>query len=304
MKFPASRIRPHALKPGDTLGIAAPAGSVDPTDLEAGMVVLQSMGFKLRVSDEIFAKSRYLAGTDLHRAGHLSRLFADPEIDGIICARGGYGAMRLLALLDSGMIAAHPKPFVGFSDITALLVFLTDKCGMATFHGPTVTTLGLGDTDTQKWFYRVLTEKKPFSLAASSPRTLVAGQAVGRFYCGNLTLFCHLTGTPFAPDLKDAVLLVEDIGEAPYRIDRMLTQMRLSGTLDRLAGLALGHFEGLDAENGISEIVMDRLGDLGFPICGGFGVGHAPDNATLPVGMTVKLDADAGTLVFPQPAVC
>lgn len=297
-------IRPHALKPGDTLGIAAPAGPVDRSALDAGIHALKSMGFNILLPDEIFSRSHYLAGPDQLRAKQLSRLFTDPDVDGIICARGGYGAMRILTLLDAAMLADHPKPFVGFSDITVLLHFLANYCGIVAFHGPTVTTLGSGDIETRDRFLQALTKKEPIRLSAKFPRLITPGQANGRFFCGNLTLFCHLAGTAFQPDFNGAIVLVEDQGEAPYRIDRMLTQMRLAGYFDHLAGLALGHFSRCGSENEIMRIVADRLGGLGIPICGGFGVGHEPDNATLPVGITVNLNADAGTLLFSEPALC
>lgn len=296
--------RPKALKPGDTVGIAAPAGPVGRVALESGIRVLASMGFNIVLPDGLFSKHHYLAGDDHHRAAQLIRLFTDPAIDGIVCARGGYGTLRLLPLLDPAVLSAHPTSFVGFSDITALLCFLTDRCAMAAFHGPTVTTLGMGSADTKDRFFRVLTEKTPPERVAAACRTLVPGKASGRFYCGNLTLFCHLTGTPFQPDLRGAILLVEDRNEAPYRIDRLLTQMRLAGCFEGLAGLALGCFSQCGSEDEIAGIVLDRLGDLGFPICAGFGVGHEPDNATVPVGIAAHLDADAGTLVFTEPALC
>jgi muramoyltetrapeptide carboxypeptidase len=294
---------PRALRPGDTLGIVAPASAFDRRLFDAGIRVLESMGFKLLIPVEIFAKSGYLAGSDRQRADLIGRLFADPDVDGLICARGGYGTMRILPLLDADLIAAHPKIFVGFSDITALLSFLVVRCRMTAFHGPTVTTLGSAEKATRDQFLSVLTDPAALTLHAAAPHALQAGRASGRFFCGNLTLFAHLTGTPFQPDFDGCVLLVEDRGEAPYRIDRMLTQMRLAGCFDHLAGLALGSFTDCGSTDEVHRIFIDRLGDLKLPILAGFAVGHGQGNRTLPVGAAVLLDADAGTLSFGESAV-
>jgi muramoyltetrapeptide carboxypeptidase len=300
---PSKMSLPLALKPGDTLGIVAPASPFDRKSFDAGVDVLKSMGFHLVIPEEIKSKDGFLAGADRLRADLLSRMFADSAIDGIICARGGYGAMRILSLLDAGVIGSHPKVFVGFSDITALLAFLVERCRMATFHGPTVTTLGDGDPATREHFLSVLTDAAPVSLSAGAPRVIGDGRASGRFHCGNLTLFCHLTGTPFQPNFSGGVLLLEERGEVPYRIDRMLTQMRLAGCFDNLAGLALGSFIGCGSPDEIDRIFADRLGDLKIPILSGFAVGHDRVNLTLPVGLTVALDTDAGALTFSQSAV-
>jgi muramoyltetrapeptide carboxypeptidase len=301
---PSNLNLPRALVSGDTLGIVAPASPFDRAAFDAGLQVLASMGFHLVVPEEIYATKGYLAGTDRRRAELIHRMFTDPEIHGIICARGGYGAMRILPLLDADLIGRHPKLVVGFSDITVLLTFLVERCGMVAFHGPTVTTLGNGDAETREQFNRALTDTTPIIVDAGEGGVIQSGQASGQFYCGNLTLFSHLVGTPFAPDFGGAVLLIEDQGEAPYRIDRMLTQLRLAGCVDRLAGLALGNFNDCGPVDQIHRIVADRLGDLKIPILAGFDVGHAGVNRTLPVGIPVRLDTNAGNLVFTVPALC
>jgi muramoyltetrapeptide carboxypeptidase len=193
--------------------------------------------------------------------------------------------------------------FVGFSDITVLLDFLVRRCRIVAFHGPTVTTLGKADPSTRDRFLRALSTPEPLSLCASSSRVIHSGIGVGRFFCGNLTLFCHLTGTPFQPDLNGGILLIEDQGEAAYRIDRMLTQMRLAGCFDSLAGLALGAFTGCGSAETVYRIVADRLGGLNLPILAGFDVGHGAVNMTLPVGLPVQLDTGTGRLTFAGPAV-
>ncbi|BBO78967.1 peptidase S66 [Desulfosarcina widdelii] len=294
---------PRALKPGDRIGIAAPASPFDGKSFEAGLGVLESMGFNPVVPEGLFEKNGFLAGTDRHRADQLTRLFTDPEIDGIICARGGYGSMRILPLLDADVLAKHPKVFVGFSDITALIGFLVQRCGMTVFHGPSVTTLGDGNLQTREHLMAALTRAEPLTLTAEAGRTIHSGRAQGPFLCGNLTLFCHLTGTPFQPDLKDRILLIEDRGEAPYRIDRMLTQMRMAGCFQGLAGLAVGAFTDCGSSRQINEIVADRLSGLDIPILAGFDAGHEGVNMTLPVGVPARLDTASKTLSFLNPAV-
>ncbi len=294
---------PRMLRPGDTLGVVAPASPFDRESFEMGVQVLRGMGFHPYIPQEIFDQSDYLAGSDRSRADLINRLFVDPDIAGIVCARGGYGALRILPLLNSSAISSHPKVFVGFSDITVLLSFLVSRCKMAAFHGPTVATLGQGDGATRRGFFSALADPAPLAIAAAARQVIQAGTATGRFWCGNLTLLCHLTGTPYQPDFNGGILLIEDQGEAPYRIDRMLTHMRLAGCFDGLAGLALGSFTNCGAADTICRIVADRLEGLGIPIMGGFTVGHGEVNLTLPVGLPVQLDTATGTLTFVEPAL-
>lgn len=296
-------MRPRALKPGGTLAVVAPASPFDRQSFESGIGVLESMGFKVRVDERIFTKQDYLAGSDRRRAELINRSFSDPGIDGIICARGGYGAMRILPLLDSKLISQRPKVFVGFSDITALLGFLVEHCGMVAFHGPTVTTLGDADRPTRESFLASLTSPLPISIAATSGAVLQSGRATGRLMCGNLTLFCHLTGTPFQPDFTDSILLIEDRGEAPYRIDRMLTQMVQAGCFTGLAGVALGTFTDCGSRKTLHNIVADRLGHLNIPILSGFEVGHQGINRTLPMGLPACLDTYTRTLRVDESAL-
>ena len=296
-------VLPPALKPGDTLGIVAPASPFDRESFDAGLRVLESMNFNLAIPESIFDQNGYLAGSDQQRADLLNQLFADPDIDGIICARGGYGAMRILPLLDVDVISRHPKVFVGFSDITVLLDFLVQRCRMVAFHGPTVSTLGTAVPSVRDRFLSAVSNPQPMSVSTALRRVIQSGIAEGRFFCGNLTLFCHLTGTPFQPDFRGAILMIEDRGEAPYRIDRMLTQMRMAGCFDGLAGLALGAFSDCGSADAVHRIVADRLGGLNLPILAGFEVGHETVNLTLPVGLPVQLDTTSGTLTFAGPAV-
>ncbi len=290
--------QPRALKPGDTIGVVAPSSPFDRNAFDRGVRAMESMGFRLAVPEEVFQASDFLAGTDQCRANAVNRLFADPDIDGIICARGGYGSMRILPLLNRRSISRNPKVFVGFSDITALLGYFVSSCAMVAFHGPTITTLGTGDSLTRERFLTALTRPKPLTLTASKAQVVCPGRARGTFFCGNLTVLCHLTGTAFQPDYDGCILLVEDRGEAPYRIDRMLTQMIMAGCFNKISGVALGNFSDCGSLDAVHRIFAERLGELHIPILSGFDVGHEAINTTVPVGLAVELDTFAGTLAF------
>ena len=291
-------IIPKALKAGDKIGIAAPAGPFEIEKFERGLAVIGEMGFVPVVDDDIYKRDRHLAGPDRHRARHLNRLFADDAIKAIFCARGGFGCLRVLPFLDYDQIREHPKTLVGFSDVTALLVTLARRCGLAGVHGPVVTSLGMADTESKARLQQVLTAAVPPDLAPGDPVVLRAGRARGVLTGGNLATLCHLVGTPFAPDFSGRILLIEDVNEAPYRIDRMLTQMRLAGCFDNVAGLALGAFEGCGPEKEIWEVVADVFADFKGPVLGGFEIGHGTRNLAIPVGLNAELDADEGTLKF------
>ena len=236
-------VKPKRLNPGDTIGIAAPAGPFDPEKFMAGKRVLESMGFRTVFDEAIFQKSGFLAGTDVQRADQLNRLFADATVQAIACARGGYGSMRILPLLDFGTIQKNPKIFLGFSDISVLLNVLHERCGLVTFHGPVVTTLADTDQGTVAALERALTSEAPLELSPENGVVVRPGLASGPVAGGNLTTLCHLVGTSYAPSFKGKILLLEDLGEAPYRIDRMLTQMKLSECFDGIAGMILGTFK-------------------------------------------------------------
>jgi len=290
--------RPARLEPGDKIGIAAPAGAFDKKKFNRGLEVLKSMGFEIHVPEDLFAKAGYLAGTDRHRAEVLNRLFCDETIRAVICARGGYGAMRLLPLLDYRSIKKNPKIFVGFSDITALLMVLYSRCGLIGFHGPVLTTLGTATQKSQKAFLAAVSTTERVRLIPRNGLILRSGSAVGPVVGGNLTTLCHLVGTPYAPRLKGCILLLEEIGEPVYRIDRMLTQMKLGGCLEGLVGLALGSFRACGQKKKIHQLMLDRFGDLNIPILAGFEVGHGRSNTTFPVGLEATLDTRRPMLSF------
>ena len=295
-------IRPPSLKPGDTMGIVAPAGPFDPDKFMKGKAVLESMGFQTIFDDSIFQKNGFLAGTDFQRADQVNHLFADPSVQAIICARGGYGSMRILSLLDFETIQKNPKIFLGFSDISALLSVLYDQCGLVTFHGPLVTTLARATEKTIMAMKTALVSDTSLELISEDGTVIKPGVCSGLMAGGNLTTLCHLVGTPFAPNFKEKILLLEDVGEMPYRIDRMLTQMKLAGCFNDMAGLILGTFKKCGHLNDVVDIVDNIFKDTDIPILAGFDMGHGTHNLTVPMGMRATMDTDKNQLLFHEPA--
>ncbi len=295
-------VRPPRLKPGDTIGIVAPAGPFDSEKFMKGKTVLESMGFQTFFDEGIFQKHGFLAGTDIQRTDQLNRLFADPTVQAIACARGGYGSIRILSFLDFETIKKHPKIFLGFSDISALLSVLYEQCGLVTFHGPVVTTLAKATEKTIMAMKTALTSDAPLELTPEDGKVIKPGVCSGLVAGGNLTTLCHLVGTPYAPNFKGKILLLEDVGEMPYRIDRMLTQMKLAGCFNGIAGLILGVFEECGHLNEIVEIFNNIFENANIPILAGFGMGHGEHNLTIPMGLGATLDTDKNRLLFHEPA--
>ena len=284
-------IRPSRLKPGDTIGIVAPAGPFDPEKFMQGKTVLETMGFRIFYDESIFEQHGFLAGTDARRAVQINRLFADPSVQAIVCARGGYGSMRILPLLDYQTIQMNPKIFMGFSDVSALLSVLHERCGLITFHGPMVTSLAGATEETISSMKTALTSDGPFELVAEEGKTIKPGSRSGMLCGGNLTTLCHLVGTPYTPNFKGKILLLEDVGEMTYRIDRMLTQLKLAGCFNDTAGLILGAFKKCGPLDEIVEIFDNIFHDADIPILAGFDIGHGETNLTVPLGQDATLDA-------------
>ena len=295
-------IRPPRLNPGDTIGIAAPAGPFDPEKFMKGKTVLESMGFQTFFDEGIFQKHGFLAGTDIQRADQVNRLFADPTVQAIVCARGGYGSMRILPLLDFKTIQTNPKIFLGFSDISALLSVLHDHCGLITFHGPVVTTLGNATEKTIMAMKTALTSDAALDLIPEDGMVIKPGVCSGILAGGNLTTLCHLAGTSYASNFKGKILLLEDVGEMSYRIDRMLTQMKLAGCFNGISGLILGAFKECGHLNEIVEIFNNIFENADIPILAGFDMGHGEHNLTIPMGLGATLDTDKKRLLFDEPA--
>lgn len=295
-------IKPLCLMPGDTLGIVAPAGPFDPKKFMKGKAILESMGFRTVFDEGIFQKHGIFAGSDVHRADQVNRLFADPTVQAVVCARGGYGSMRILPFLDFKIIQNNPKIFMGFSDISVLLFVLHARCSLVTFHGPVVTTLANTAEQTIAAMIRVMTSNKHLELKPEKGLVIKPGVSSGGVVGGNLTTLCHLVGTPYTPDFDGKILFLEDRGEAPYRIDRMLTQMKLAGCFEGLKGLFLGSFEACGKRDDIFRIVQEVFEDVNIPILSGFEIGHARINITIPIGLRATLNTDRQILTFHEPA--
>ena len=316
-------LRPRRLAPGQTIGMVAPSAAPnEPERIRFAIDTIESLGFKVKPGAHLYDREGYLAGSDAARADDLNAMFADDDVDAIWCVRGGYGASRILPALDYALMQRKPKALIGYSDITALHVAIHRHAGLVTFHGPVAfrafTPYSLGELKRVLW-----TGETPVRLGGPPPferaegrvdwenrvATLVPGTARGRLIGGNLCLMSHLCGTPYFPDLRGAILFLEDVEEAYYRIDRMLTQLWLSGALAGVAGVAFGKFTNCNSSpfflqnRPLDDILGERCRALGVPAVSGIMVGHIEDQTTLPVGCLAELDADAGTLTLLEPGV-
>ncbi|MFY1681191.1 S66 peptidase family protein [Micromonospora sp. WMMD730] len=304
-----SVLRPPVLREGDTVLLVSPSGPTRPERVARGIELLTGWGLRPQVAPNAYARRGYLAGDDALRAADLNAAFADPRVRGVICTRGGYGAQRVVDLIDMAAVRRDPKVVAGFSDITALQFALWRGARLAGVHGP-----GAAWVDERTPLRSA--ESLHTALMTTAPVTVeavpgeetypvrVPGRAVGRLLGGNLCLITATLGTPDMPDLTGAVLLVEEVQEPPYKVDRMLTHLRRAGVLDGLAGVAVGQFtdcaDGWDTT--VVDVLTDRLGDLGVPVLGGLPIGHGPGQLSVPVGTSATLDATAGTLTV-APAV-
>lgn len=302
---------PPALQPGDAISIVAPASSPQREVFDAAMANLAAAGYRPKTYRDVCKPHGYLAGTDAERADELNRAFADPETTMVLAARGGYGCGRILDRVDFELLTQRPKIVCGYSDLTALHAAIQRRCGLISFHGPNLVD-GLGDdsaeTESERGAALLLFNGGSVSGSDLIPpmrHALAGGNAEGRLVGGNAAVLLSVLGTPFEPDFDGAILLLEDVGEAPYRIDRLLTQLRLGGALDRLAGVMLGYFTGTGVSDGptVEAIASEFFIPLGIPALAGVPVGHEHPNLPLPLGARVRLDADARTLSLAQPAV-
>ncbi len=301
---PLTILKPARLEPGDVIGILSPAGPVRESELQAGYEVLESSGFKVRPAPHLYDRNGYLAGKDQSRLEDLHAMFRDQDIKAVFCARGGYGSLRLLDKIDYDLIMRNPKIMVGFSDITALLLAVHARTGLVVFHGSMVRDLGSGHPDNRNQLLRLLRFTQSMTWDLNGCDTLVHGKADGPLMGGNLSLVCHLLGTPFMPSLNGSILFLEDKGEALYRLDRMLTHLKLSGSLKGLRGMIAGRFDGSGMEHTLlHRLLLDTAFDLNIPLVAGFPVGHGTRNLPLPMGPSVELDTDLMTLTIREACV-
>ncbi|SEN97163.1 S66 peptidase family protein [Actinacidiphila rubida] len=301
--------RPHRLQPGDRIGIVAPSGPVPADRLEAGLDILRGWGLDPVVAPHVTDThpSGYLAGADRDRAQDLRDIWCDPSVAAVMCARGGYGVQRMVDLVDwDAMRAAGPKPFIGYSDITALHEAFASRLGLATLHGPmTAAETFLKDGPTQEHLKRTLfTPQDTQVLTSATAGTLVPGTAAGVTLGGCVSLLAADLGTPHArPSAAGGILVLEDVGEETYRLDRIVTQLLRAGWLDGVAGVVLGSWQDCDPYEDVRALFADLLGGLGVPIVEEFGFGHCPSTLTVPLGVPAVLDADARTLTLDVPAL-
>ena len=315
-------IKPKALKPGDTVGVITPSTYVsDPLRLDLVPKTVEHFGLKLKVGRNVRKRAGYLGGSIDERVADLHEMFTDPEVKGIFCIRGGYGSPQLLDKIDYGLIRRNPKVFAGYSDITAMHLAIQKQSGLVTFHSPVV--LSRFTDWTQDHFRRALFTSEPKRTIANpvepNPlrpahpwRAIRPGTARGRLIGGNLTLISSLMGTPYEPDTKGKIFFIEDVGEEPYRIDRMLTHLRLGGKFDQCAGVVIGECvdcnpkefrPGFESTFSLNEVLEDILGTLKVPVLTGLLIGHTDDQATLPEGVMAEMDAVKGELTLLESGV-
>ena len=294
---------PPAVHPRDRVAVIAPASAFDRASFEAGVALIGAR-YRVEYGPGIFERHRYLAGDDARRLSELDSALADPDIRAVFCARGGYGATRLLARLAAAGPPGPPKLLVGFSDITALHLWLQSH-GRISVHGPVLTQLGRLPPGTRERLFTLLEATSP-APALSGTLTCVGGVAEGPLLGGNLSVVTRVLGTPFMPALDGAILLLEDQGERPYRLDRMWTHLQLAGVFGRVRGIVLGSFTGCeerDASYSSAEVLHELALATGLPCAAGFPIGHGDVNEPVPLGVRVRLDADARSLRFLEAAV-
>jgi muramoyltetrapeptide carboxypeptidase len=308
-------LKPRALKHGDVIGLISPASKIaDTTRLDRGIRYLEGLGYRVLIGAHATQLHGYLAGTDQERAADIHAMFQNPVVKAIFCIRGGYGTPRLLPLLHYRTFARNPKIFVGYSDITALHLSIWKKSGLLTFHGPMVGPDMADPMDpfTEEMFWRLLTSKHKVGLVNlpdNRPDPLVEGKASGHLLGGNLALVASLIGTSFQPRFDGSILYLEDIGEDPYRVDRMLTQLRGASVLAGSKGILIGHFTDCVPKDpttpsfSVDEVIREYVVASGHPTLTRVPFGHQRRNLSIPVGLRAKIDAGKGSIEYLEAAV-
>ena len=306
-----SSILPRRLQKGDTIGVCAPAGGIkNKSELEDFQNILAKLGFKTKFSKNCTNKFGYFSGTDEERATDFMDLIHDDEVDAVFFLRGGWGCARILTHLNFESIKANPKVILGFSDITTLLNAITVKTGLITFHGPggnstwndySINSIQELIINAELVTYKNKTSDSPIT-------TYSAGSATGELFGGNLSVLCSLIGSDYLPNWEGKMLFLEDVMEEPYSIDRMLTQLKISGILDQVNGVVLGSFRKCIAEEPersftLEEVFKQHFDDISIPVFSGLQFGHTRNKMTFPVGVKVKMNSDTQTLSMLEPSV-
>jgi muramoyltetrapeptide carboxypeptidase len=302
---PPTRIKPPALRRGDIVGIVAPASDIKREELEAGCGQLRGLGYKTLYFDSIFEKDLYFAGSAQRRADELHEMFERDDVRAIICARGGYGSNYLLSLIDPQTMISHPKIFVGYSDLTTLLTFLNDACGLVTFHGPMVAKdfARAGGVDVDSWNAALSGQTNWVIGPDSGAKLLREGTAQGILYGGCLSMLVTSLGTPYEIQTAGTILFVEDVATKPFQIDRMLMQLKLAGKFEGVQAILFGEMldcvQTKDQGYTLEEVVLRVVGDLGIPVAFGLRSGHVSGaNITLPFGVQASVTVEASQVAL------
>lgn len=293
---------------GDTIGIIAPAGCDNMDNINSNISNIESLGFNIKLGKNIYNKNGFLAGTDLERSSDIMDMFEDTSVKAIMCYRGGYGTMRVLPMLNYKIIAANPKIFIGFSDNTTLLNTLSKRCNFITFHGPMANSNFSNEKTINSFINTLMKPNGPYHIFNPPNVPLIfngSGIARGCLVGGNLCMVCSLLGTPYEIDTRGKILILEDVGECPYQVDRYLTQLLLCGKLQEASGFIVGQFtHPTESYKSIEEVIKSRLLPLNKPTILNTQFGHAVPNITLPIGALGKIDCEKNEFKILQNVVC
>ncbi|WP_075350655.1 S66 peptidase family protein [Algoriphagus marinus] len=317
LNFDPKTLLPKALIKGDLVGLISPsAATSDRMQFTFAKEALEALGFQVKLGENLQNRRGHLAGTDKERAKDLNEMFADQNVKAIICIRGGSGAARILPMIDYNLIKKNPKPIMGYSDITALHCAIHSQTGLITFHGPNGT--GSWNSFNVNQFEQIFFEKALVNYQNEQPKgddlvikanriqTLKDGVAEGKILGGNLTVLTSLSGTPYYPDFKNSILFIEDIGEDPYKVDRMMSTLKLNGTLAQIKGFIFGQCSDCEPGGGYGSLSVDQVMDdyilpLNIPAYTGAMIGHISKQFIIPIGARVKMDASTGTFQLIEP---
>lgn len=311
--MPIIPLKPQPLQNGDLVGVISPASPMPPENLTKGIHYLQSLGYSVLKGDHVMDSYGFLAGNDNDRLNDLHAMFSNPDVKAIFSSRGGYGTPRLLYELDFELIRKNPKIIMGYSDLTAIQLAIWSQTGLITFSGPMVAVeMKEVDPFTERNMWSVLTSTDldgVFPIDPNNPlEIIVPGKASGRLLGGCLSVLVSLLGTPFQPDFNEAILILEEVGEEPFRVDRYFSHLKLAGILDQVNGVILGKFIDCLPEEGkpnftITEVINDYFGNLDIPVVSGFLYGHLPRKLTLPIGAKVEMDTSLSRVRLLEPGI-